>query len=183
MRFLGQSSSLLATAGHTTGDQNIAIWDTLMPQSKTLIHSFVGHPEGATCLIYLSSGQSIVSGGKHGEVCIWDLRQRQLRSTVKLFDSGASVRTMCVDANCDVMAVGSSDGDIKIYSASSAAESSLQLLHHLQSEHSAKGGFSLRQVGSSGMQGVQQVHVDSQMVLFSCGADNSLKFRTLPSLI
>ena len=75
VNFLGQSSSLLATAGCSSGDANIALWDTLMPQAKALVHSFVGHPDGATCLVYKGNNQSIVSGGKHGDLCVWDVRQ------------------------------------------------------------------------------------------------------------
>lgn len=37
-------------------------------------------------------------------------------------------------------------------------------------------------VAQSTMQGVQQLYIDQQLRLFSCGADASLKFRTLPSL-
>ncbi|KAI6176952.1 hypothetical protein M3Y97_00854600 [Aphelenchoides bicaudatus] len=57
-----------------------------------------------------------------------------------------------------------------------------QLLHTLPNEHSARGGFSLRPVGSSSsLQGVQQIYYDSEMRLFSCGADYSLKIRNLPT--
>lgn len=37
-------------------------------------------------------------------------------------------------------------------------------------------------VAQSTVQGVQQLHIDQQLRLFSCGADASLKFRTLPSV-
>lgn len=57
VKFLGQTSSLLVTAGHSTGDQNIVIWDTLMPQSKCMVHSFVGHQDGANCVVYLANSQ------------------------------------------------------------------------------------------------------------------------------
>jgi len=176
VKFLGQTSSLLATAGHSTGDANICLWDTLMPQAKALVHSFVGHSDGATCLVYLANSQSLMSGGRHGDLCVWDIRQRQLRSTFKAFDAG-SIKALCVNPNSDIIVAGSSEGDIKVFTSDITS----QLLHQLPGEHAARGGFSLRQVGSSSMQGVQQLHVDAQMRLFSCGADNSLKFRTLPA--
>lgn len=44
-------------------------------------------------------------------------------------------------------------------------------------EHANRVGFSLRQVASSSVQGVQQLYMDSQMRLFSCGGDSSLKLR------
>lgn len=58
VKFLGQTSSLLITAGQGTNDQNVILWDTLMPQSKSIVHSFVGHhQDGATSVIYLSNNQ------------------------------------------------------------------------------------------------------------------------------
>lgn len=48
-------------------------------------------------------------------------------------------------------------------------------------EHTARGGFSLRQVAST-IQGVQQLYVDPEIRLFSCGADCSLKIRSLRNL-
>lgn len=58
VKFLGQTSSLLITAGHSTGEQNVVLWDTLMSQSKSIVHSFVGHhQDGATCVVYLPNNQ------------------------------------------------------------------------------------------------------------------------------
>ena len=59
--------------------------------------------------------QAIISGGRRGEICIWDIRQRQLRSTMKAFDSpSAIVKCLCVDPNCDLFVAGSSEGDMKV---------------------------------------------------------------------
>lgn len=51
----------------------------------------------------------------------------------------------------------------------------------LDGEHVARGGFSLRQVAST-VQGVQQVYIDPEIRLFSCGADCSLKIRSLRNM-
>uniref|UniRef100_A0A914I5X4 USP domain-containing protein n=1 Tax=Globodera rostochiensis TaxID=31243 RepID=A0A914I5X4_GLORO len=179
VKFLGQTSTLLVTAGHSINDQNIVLWDTLMPQSKSTVHSFVGHPDGAYCVAYQPNTQSIISGGKHGEICIWDVRQRQLRATLRAFDNaGASVRSICLDPSGDTIAAGSSEGDIKIWSSATVVP---QLLYSLPTEHAARSGFSLRQVASVSIQGVQQINIDSRMNMCSCGADNSLKLRIIPS--
>lgn len=114
VKFLGQTSSLLVTVGHSSGDANVSLWDTLMPSSKTTVHSFIGHTDGAMCVGYLPNSQTIVSGGRHGDVCLWDIRQRQLRTTIKAFDSASIVKALCVDPNGDYFIVGSSDGDIKV---------------------------------------------------------------------
>lgn len=44
---------------------------------------------------------------------MWDLRQRQLRATVKAFDS-ASVRSMYSYPGSNLLVTGSSEGDIKV---------------------------------------------------------------------
>ncbi|EPB75129.1 WD domain, G-beta repeat protein [Ancylostoma ceylanicum] len=178
VRFVGHSSSVLVTAGASSGEFNLALWDTLLPQSRALVHSWVAHPEGATVAMYMPNQQAIVSGGRHGELCLWDIRQRQLRATVKAFESHQIVKALVTDYTQDLIVAGSSDGDIKIWSA----DLTPQLMYSLPGEHAAKGGFSFRQVAQSTVQGVQQLHIDQQLRLFSCGADASLKFRTLPSV-
>lgn len=61
VKFLGQTSTLLVTAGNSSGDQNVVLWDTLMPQAKVMVHSFVGHSDGATCVVYLPQTQVITT--------------------------------------------------------------------------------------------------------------------------
>ncbi|CAG9539942.1 unnamed protein product [Cercopithifilaria johnstoni] len=173
VRFLGSASSVLVTAGLSLSDENICLWDTLMPQSKALIHSWTAHPEGATSVMYLSSYQTIVSGGRHGELCVWDVRQRRLRTTVKCFEN-SSVKCLVGDPFQQIIVAGSNDGDIKVWNTDLVP----QLVTSLDGEHVARGGFSLRQVASV-VQGVQQLHVDPEIRLFSCGADSSLKIRSL----
>ncbi|UMM43904.1 hypothetical protein L5515_019209 [Caenorhabditis briggsae] len=176
--FLGHSSSVLLTAGSSSLDYNLGLWDTLLPTNRALVHSWAAHPEGATCALYVPNQQTIFSGGRHGEICLWDIRQRQLRHTIKAFDQMHIVKTLATDSAQDLIVSGSSEGDIKIWSA----DANPQLMYNLPGEHTAKGGFSFRQVGQSSVQGVQQLFIDQNMRLFSCGADASLKFRTLPSI-
>ncbi|WKY17140.1 hypothetical protein Q1695_001621 [Nippostrongylus brasiliensis] len=147
VRFLGPSSSVLVTAGASSGEFNLSLWDTLLPQNRALVHSW-----------------TIVSGGRHGELCLWDIRQRQLRTTVKAFDWHQTVKTLVTDYAQDLIVAGSSDGDIKIWSA----DLNPQLMYSLPGEHAAKSGFSFRQVAQSSVQGVQQLFIDQQLRLFSC---------------
>ncbi|VDM39617.1 unnamed protein product [Toxocara canis] len=178
VKFIGTSASVLVTAGSGSGDQNVAVWDTLMPQSKAMVHSWIAHPEGASSVMYLPSLQTVVSGGRHGEMCLWDIRQRQLRATVKCFEN-TIVKCLVGDHSQDFVIAGSNDGDIKIWNV----EGTPQLVFSLNGEHVARGGFSLRQVASGSIQGVQQLFLDAQMRLYSCGADCSLKCRPLPSFV
>ncbi|VDK43174.1 unnamed protein product [Anisakis simplex] len=176
--FISSSSSVLVTAGWGSGDQNLALWDTLMPQSKAMVHCWTAHSEGASSLVYLPTQQTVVSGGRHGELCIWDIRQRQHRATVKCFE-GNAVKCICAEASQPYVVVGSSDGDIKVLSMESIQQP--QVLLQLNGEHATRGGFSLRHVATGSIQGVQQLYLDSRIRLFSCGADCSLKCRPLSS--
>ncbi|VDN34347.1 unnamed protein product [Cylicostephanus goldi] len=159
--------------------------------------------------------QTIVSGGRHGELCLWDIRKCQLRETMKAFESDVVVNALVTDPTQNFIVAGSitdptqnfivagsSDGIIKIWSA----DVNLQLIHCFFSEHAAKSGFSFRQgslvirnesflcktlckkklvvlVAQSTMQGVQQLYIDQELRLYSCGADGCLKFRALHQYI
>ncbi|CAJ0596954.1 unnamed protein product, partial [Cylicocyclus nassatus] len=179
VRFVDHSSTVLITAGNSSGDSNLALWDTLLSQSSALVHSWVAHPEGATAVMYLPRQQTIVSSGRYGELCLWDIRKCQLRETVRAFDSHEVVNALVTDPTQNLIVAGSSDGNVKIWSA----DVDLQLMHCFSGEHVAKSGFSLRQVAQLTLQGVQQLYIDQELRLFSSGADGCLKFRALQHYI
>lgn len=64
--------------------------------------------------MYVPQQQALYCGGKHGELCIFDLRQRLLRQNFKIFDH-SDVRSMAMDPNGEFFSVGSSDGDVKVW--------------------------------------------------------------------
>lgn len=76
--FVG-SSSLIATAGLNSESRNVALWDTLLPPRKALVASFVCHDTGSPALVYASQHNMLITCGKRGDVCLFDIRQRQLR--------------------------------------------------------------------------------------------------------
>ncbi|KAK6008913.1 hypothetical protein OSTOST_26190, partial [Ostertagia ostertagi] len=108
VRFFAHSSSVLVTAGASSGEFNLGLWDTLLPQTRALVAYTGAPPAGAPRKCH-----TIVSGGRHGELCLWDVRQRQLRVTVKAFEWHQTVKTLISDCNQDLIVAGSSDGDIK----------------------------------------------------------------------
>ena len=59
--FVG-SSSLLASAGHSSDGCNLCLWDTLLPQRSAKIQSFAAHDGGSPCLVYSPKHQVIISG-------------------------------------------------------------------------------------------------------------------------
>ncbi|KAL7632237.1 UNVERIFIED_CONTAM: hypothetical protein RMT77_017453 [Armadillidium vulgare] len=164
--FVG-SSSLLATAGQSSDHRNVAIWDTLMPQRKANVVSWTCHESGASAILYAPQHQVIISAGKKGQVCLFDVRQRIFRHKFQAHDS--SIKCMALDINEDFFITGSSDGDIKVWGLSVH-----NLVYNLPGEHSRTSLF------KNLSQGVTNLYLDSCNRLFSCGADGSVKMRILP---
>lgn len=50
-----------------------------MPRKKSQVTAFTCHDQGASSLVYAPQHQLLISAGKKGDVCIFDVRQRQLR--------------------------------------------------------------------------------------------------------
>ncbi|CAB4063326.1 unnamed protein product [Lepeophtheirus salmonis] len=115
--FQGDCSSLFCTSGHSSDGRNVAIWDTLMPQKRCNVASFLFHDNGASSIAYVSSKQQLVTTGKRGEVAVWDLRQRKQIHFFKGHDH--SIKCLTLDPNEDFFVTGSLDGDIKIWSLNS----------------------------------------------------------------
>ncbi|KAK6180445.1 hypothetical protein SNE40_012599 [Patella caerulea] len=166
--FVG-SSSLIATAGHSSESRNVCLWDTLLPKRSSLVHAFNCHEHGSPAVIYAPQHQLLISGGRKGEICIFDLRQRQLRHTFHAHDG--PIKCLTIDPEEEYFITGSADGDIKVW-----ALDVHQLIFSFPGEHSKNTFF--KNVGSTS--GVAQVAIGPGHHLFSCGVDGSMKFRQLP---
>jgi WD40 repeat protein len=54
--FMGECCSLLATAGYGSADHNVALWDTLLPPHRSLVHSELVSAQTQTkCRLVMSS--------------------------------------------------------------------------------------------------------------------------------
>lgn len=164
--FLG-ACSLVATAGHGSEGRNVALWDTLLPQNKSLVQGFMCHEQGASALILAPQHQLLISGGKKGDINIFDVRQRQQRHRFQAHES--AIKCLALDPHEEFFVSGAGDGDIKIWGLTVHS-----LLYSFPGEHPRSSFF--KNIG----QGVTQLHVDSAGRLFSCGADGSMKVRQLP---
>nr|XP_045610736.1 dmX-like protein 2 [Procambarus clarkii] len=164
--FVG-SSSLLATAGQSSEHRNVALWDTLLPQRKANVVSWNCHESGASALLYAPQHQVILSAGKKGTVCIFDVRQRTLRHKFQAHD--AAIKCMALDQSEEFFCTGSADGDIKVWGLTIH-----NLIYNLPGEHSRSSLF------KNLSQGVTQLQLDVNNRLYSCGADGSIKLRLLP---
>ena len=110
--FLG-ASSLVMTAGQSADHKNIALWDTLLPQKKCLVTSFACHEHnGASAILYAPLNQLLITGGKKGDVFVFDMRQRVQRDKFQAHDS--AVKCMALDPQEEFFVTGSADGDIKV---------------------------------------------------------------------
>ncbi|ODM97221.1 DmX-like protein 2 [Orchesella cincta] len=163
--FLG-SSSLIASGGISTESKNVALWDTLMPMKKAQIASFTCHEQGCVALSYSEEHQSLISAGKKGAVCIWDIRQRSLRHRFQGHES--AIKCLCLDPSEEFFCTGAADGDIKVWDFNGKARAVFP------AEHSRSGFFK-----NIPGQGVTQLSLEGSRRLFSCGADGSVKIRLL----
>lgn len=161
------SSSLIATAGLSTDNRNICLWDTLVAPANSLVHAFMCHDSGATVLAYAPKHQLLISCGRKGFTCVFDLQQRQQRQLFQSHDS--PVKAIAVDPTEEYFVTGSAEGNIKIWSLST-----FSLLHTFISEHARQSIF--RNIGT----GVMQIETGPANHIFSCGADGTMKMRILP---
>uniref|UniRef100_A0A8I5N859 Dmx like 1 n=1 Tax=Papio anubis TaxID=9555 RepID=A0A8I5N859_PAPAN len=161
------SSSLIATAGLSTENRNVCLWDTLVAPANSLVHAFTCHDSGATVLAYAPKHQLLISGGRKGFTYAFDLCQRQQRQLFQSHDS--PVKAIAVDPTEEYFVTGSAEGNIKIWSLSTFG-----LLHTFVSEHARQSIF--RNIGT----GVMQIETGPANHIFSCGADGTMKMRILP---
>ncbi|KAH7643602.1 dmx-like protein [Dermatophagoides farinae] len=166
------SSSLLMAAGHSTDHRNVVLVDTLVPRERSIVLAFACHEHnGASSIIFAPLSQLIITGGKKGDIFIFDIRQRIQKDHFHAHDS--AVKCIALEPNEEFFATGSADGDIKVWSLYGSNRS---LLHSFPGEHARNTFF--RNIGM----GVSHLYIDTCGRLFSCGADGSLKMRHLPTL-
>ncbi|XP_069381921.1 dmX-like protein 2 isoform X1 [Paralichthys olivaceus] len=161
------SSSLIATAGQSNDNRNVCLWDTLISPSNTMVHAFPCHENGATVLQYAPKQQLLITGGRKGFVCVFDIRQRQLLHTFQAHDS--AIKALALDAFEDFFVTGSAEGNMKVWKLAGHG-----LMHSFSSEHAKQSIF--RNIGA----GVMQVETRPGNRIFTCGADGTLKMRVLP---
>uniref|UniRef100_A0A8C5IW04 Dmx like 2 n=1 Tax=Junco hyemalis TaxID=40217 RepID=A0A8C5IW04_JUNHY len=162
------SSSLVATSGQSNDNRNVCLWDTLVSSTNSLIHAFTCHDHGATVLQYAPKHQLLISGGRKGYICIFDIRQRQILFTFQAHES--AVKALALDPSEDYFVTGSAEGNMKVWRLTG-----YNLIHSFKNEHAKQSLF--RNIGA----GVTQIETVQGNRIFSCGADGTLKMRVLPN--
>lgn len=77
-----------------------------------LFSAFTCHEQGASSLIYAPQHQLLISAGKKGDVCIFDVRQRVLRHRFQAHES--AIKCLAIDPHEEHFVTGSADGDIRV---------------------------------------------------------------------
>ncbi|XP_042617430.1 dmX-like protein 1 isoform X3 [Cyprinus carpio] len=167
--FVG-SSSLIATAGLSTDNRNVCLWDTLVTPAYSLVHGFSCHESGSTVLALASKQQLLLSGGRRGWISVLDLSLKIQRQSFQAHDS--PVKALAVDASESCFISGSAEGNIKVWSMCTQS-----LLHTFSNEHARQSLF--RNLGT----GVMQIETGPANHIFSCGADGTMKLRLLPDAL
>lgn len=82
--------------------------------------AFPCHENGATVLQYAPKQQLLITGGRKGFVCVFDIRQRQLLHTFQAHDS--AIKALALDAFEDFFVTGSAEGNMKVTRRPSLAD-------------------------------------------------------------
>ncbi|CAG0879339.1 unnamed protein product [Cyprideis torosa] len=159
--FVG-SSSLMATAGYGAENKNLGLWDTLLPQRKSLVYMLNCHEQGANCLVYAPQHQVIISGGRKGDIAMFDIRQKVLRHTFTAHHHSA-IKCITMDPHEEFFVTGSADGDIKVWGLGIH-----NLLYSFPAEHARSSFF--KNMG----QGVTQLEVP---IVICCWSPNGRRGR------
>lgn len=77
-----------------------------------MLAAFSCHDQGASSLVYAPQHQLVISAGKKGDVCVVDVRQRQLRHRFQAHES--PIKCLAIDPGEEFFVTGSADGDIKV---------------------------------------------------------------------
>lgn len=76
------------------------------------VPAFICHDSGATVLTYAPKHQLLISGGRKGFICVFDLHQRQQRQIFQAHDS--PVKAVAVDPTEEYFITGSAEGSMKV---------------------------------------------------------------------
>jgi len=172
------NGSFIATVGISTeSKRNVCLWDVLLPPNKALVTSFTDQEAGASSVVYSPRHQVLISGGKKGDVYVFDIRQNRLLESFK--PHTLNIKSLSVDMMEQFAVSGSSDGNIKIWDLPTMAiHETWEDVHKKQTFVRPTGVFK----SPVSTYGVMSVGVVGDHI-YSCGADRRLvkrKFTYVP---
>eukprot|EP01122_Echinamoeba_exundans_P017752 TRINITY_DN970_c0_g2_i1.p1 TRINITY_DN970_c0_g2~~TRINITY_DN970_c0_g2_i1.p1 ORF type:complete len:2340 (+),score=198.18 TRINITY_DN970_c0_g2_i1:69-7088(+) len=166
------SGSIIASAGESSGNKNVCIWDTLLPPARGEVASFVCQPDGATAMVYSPRWQLLICGGKQGNLSILDVRQRKI--VQELDGHTRAIKDLSIDPSQNWMISGSNEGNVKIWDLST-----LTVVDTWAEAHSRQTfvrNAAVLGAGPISTHGVMQVKF-SRNHCYTCGSDGRLVQR------
>jgi WD40 repeat protein len=167
------ASAGLSHGGKSSGGANLCLWDTLITPSKRCVGMFKCHSLGASTLCYAESSRLLVSGGKEGDICLWDIRQRKLLTTIQAHEK--NVKSMDFDSSTSTLVSGSTDGSVKLWTFPDMQ--CKQVFADAHKTHSVAKGMNKFLTSAVSTFGVLNVQFHKGM-LYSCGVDGRLNVRS-----
>lgn len=79
--------------------------------------AFVCHEQGSTCIGFAPQHQVIVTGGRKGDICIFDVRGGSGSIKHRYLGHDSCLKCMTIDPHEQFYCTGAADGDIKVLSA------------------------------------------------------------------
>lgn len=76
--------------------------------------AFVCHEQGSTCIGFAPQHQVIVTGGRKGDICIFDVRGGSGSIKHRYLGHDSCLKCMTIDPHEQFYCTGAADGDIKV---------------------------------------------------------------------
>jgi len=164
------SSSLIATALTSSSNDNVCIYDTLLPQSSLRVKVFSLSEENALSMVYSAQYKLLMVGSKRGDIYVFDIKNMNCLNTFQAHT--LSIKSLAVDEINDCLVSSSIEGDVKMWSLKDFSQvNSWGKVHAKQfvKNHSEKTSSS-----KMGSIGVNELIVKDDYI-YSCGSDGTLR--------
>eukprot|EP01134_Creolimax_fragrantissima_P007867 CFRG7867T1 len=157
------SASFVATGGSSSNSRNVCLWDFLVPPNSSLVKGFQCHTTGySTSLAYASGRQALLSGGKKGDLTLFDIRQRRVLHRFNAHEG--AITSIAVDKSEQTIFTGSSDGTVRIWDMDTYEQM------NCISAHKRERSFLSMTIDV----GVTQVRYHEDF-LYTCGSDGTVR--------
>jgi len=170
--------SVVATGGTSrpgSKQRGVALWDVLVP--SPCVASWPAHPGGTHALVYSPRHQLLLSGGKDGDLCVFDLRQHTLLRTISR-THGLTIRCLALSPDESLLASASTDGTIKLWDLPTLTEREHWTeAHEKHTFMKPTTGYFTRPISTHGVTNI----AFARDHLLSCGADGRLLSWALTS--
>jgi len=168
-RFLS-SSSLIAIALSSSNNDNVCIYDTLLPPSSIKVKTFSLTEENALSMAYSAQYKLLAVGSKRGDIYVFDIKNMNCLNTFQAHT--LAIKSLAIDEVNDYLLSSSIEGDIKIWTLKDfTLVNTWPRVHVKQAlkNHSEKSS-----IGKMGSIGVNEL-LSKDEYIYSCGSDGTLR--------